>query len=110
MVKMDPRGSGVYETIRAAVDLANVVSHFAELEDQGDLQVCFCPLKEQSSKSPAFKIYGETFYCFSCKVWGDVVNFWQLKHEFPSQWEAAQDLAAKYGIELPQPDPEARKR
>src|SRR5215212_6555653 len=110
MARMAPRGSGVYETIRAAVVLADVVSHFAELEDQGDMRVCFCPLKVQSSKSPAFKIYGDRFFCFSCEARGDVVNFWQLKHEFPSQWEAAQDLADKYGIELPQPDPEARKR
>jgi len=108
MAKMAPRGSGVYETIRAAVDLADVVSLFAELEDQGDMRVCFCPLKEQSSKSPAFKIYGDRFFCFSCGARGDVVDFWHLKHEFPSCWEAAQDLASKYDVELPQVSPEAR--
>jgi hypothetical protein len=105
-MKTTPRTPDVYEMLRAKIDLTEVVSRFANIENG----VCFCPLKEQSSKNPGFKIYDDSFYCFSCGAWGDAVSFWRLKHDFPSNWEAAQDLAHEYGIELPQPDPEARKR
>ena len=90
--------------------MAEVVSQFAELDDQGDKQVCFCPINEQSSGSPGFKIYGDSFYCFSCGEWGDVVTYWRMMHDFASNWEAAQDLARRYKIELPKMDPESRKR
>ena len=109
-MKITPRTGGVFEMLKAEVDLAEVVGRFTELEDHGVLKSCLCPLKEQSSGNPAFKIYGDSFYCFSCEAWGDVVSFWRLMHDFPSNWAAAQDLAREYGIELPQSDPEALRR
>ena len=109
-MKITPRTGGVFEMLKAEVDLAEVVGRFTELEDHGVLKSCLCPLKEQSSGNPAFKIYGDSFYCFSCEAWGDVVSFWRLMHDFPSNWAAAQDLASEYGIELPQSDPEALRR
>jgi DNA primase len=102
-----PRTSGVYELLKSKIDLTELVEQFADVEDGR----AFCPLNEQTSNSPAFTIYdGDTFYCHSCEAWGDVVSFWRIKHGFSSNWEAAQDLAHRYGIELPQMDPEAKKR
>jgi len=109
-MRFAPRTSGVYETLKAQIDLAELVGQFAELEDRGNTKDCFCPINEQSSKNPAFKIYDDSFYCFSCEAHGDVTSFWKLIHGFASNWDAAQDLARKYNIELPQMDPEARKR
>ena len=104
------RTNGTYETLKSKIDLAELVGQFAELEDRGNTKDCFCPINEQSSKNPAFKIYDDSFYCFSCEAHGDVTSFWKLIHGFASNWDAAQDLARKYNIELPQMDPEARKR
>jgi len=104
------RTNGTYETLKSKIDLAELVGQFAELEDCSNTKDCFCPINEQSSKNPAFKIYGDSFYCFSCEARGDVTSFWKLMHDFPTNWDAAQDLARKYSIELPQMDPEARKR
>jgi DNA primase len=109
-MRFAPRTSGVYETLKAQIDLAELVGQFAELEDRGNTKDCFCPINEQSSKNPAFKIYDDSFYCFSCEAHGDVTSFWKLIQGFASNWDAAQDLARKYNIELPQMDPEARKR
>src|SRR5215203_2877837 len=109
-MKITPRTGGVFETLKAEVDLTEVVGRFAELEDHGEVKSCLCPLKEQSSGNPAFKIYGDSFYCFSCEAWGDVVSFWRMKHDMSSNWDAAQDLASEYKIGLPQMDPDARKR
>jgi len=67
-------------------------------------------LSEQSSGVPGFKIYDDSFYCFSCEAWGDVTSFWRMKHDLPSNWDAALALAREYNVELPRMDPEARKR
>jgi hypothetical protein len=104
--RIAPRTGGVYELLKSKIDLTEVVSRFAELE--GDR--CLCPLKAQTSRNPAFAIYGDSFYCHSCEAWGDVTTFWRMVHDLPSNWDAAQDLARKYNIELPEMDPEARER
>jgi len=92
-MRFAPRTSGVYETLKAQIDLAELVGQFAELEDRGNTKDCFCPINEQSSKNPAFKIYDDSFYFFSCEAHGDVTSFWKLIHGFASNWDAVQDLA-----------------
>jgi DNA primase len=104
------RTDGVYETLKDKIDLAEVVGRFADLVDHGRVKTCFCPLSEQSSGVPGFKIYDDSFYCFSCEAWGDVTSFWRMKHDLPSNWDAALALAREYNVELPRMDPEARKR
>src|SRR5215216_5391099 len=101
-MKVIPRDSSVYEFLKSRIDLAEVVGQFAVLDGSGDTKVCLCPLKEQSSGNPGFKIYGDRFHCFSCGAWGDVVSFWRMVHELPTNWDAARDLARKYGITLPE--------
>src|SRR5215213_6634760 len=106
-MKITPRTGGVFEMLKAEVDLAEVVGRFTELEDHGVLKSCLCPLKEQSSGNPAFKIYGDSFYCFSCEAWGDVVSFGPLMKAFPPTGPAPKNLASEYGKELPQSAQEA---
>jgi DNA primase len=110
-VRINPRNSGIYEILRTEVSLANVVGEYTELDDRGDTHVGFCPLTEQNSNSPAFKIYNsDSFYCFSCHEHGDVVAFWKLQHEHPDMYTAALDLARTYGVELPEFSEAARER
>jgi DNA primase len=110
-MRINPRNSGIYEILRTEVGLVDVVSRYTELSDRGDTHIGFCPLTEQNSGNPAFKIYNsDSFYCFSCHEHGDVVAFWKLQHEHPDMYTAALDLARTYGVELPEFSEAARER
>jgi DNA primase len=45
-----------------------------------------------------------------CGESGDVTKIWKTIHGFATMWEAAQDLAREFGIELPEVSPEAKAR
>ena len=111
MTGLISRSGGTFDYLRTEVDYAGVVGRFTELkpEQGGATLVGFCPLTEQESGNPAFKVYPEGWaHCFSCGFHGDVTKFWQIKHGISTPFEAAQDLAREFGLTLPDVDPAAR--
>jgi len=113
MVRIVPRAGGTFEYLRAEIDYAGVVGRYTQLKPErcGAVLVGLCPLKEQQSGNPAFKIYpGGWGHCFSCGFHGDVTKFWQVKHGIATPLEAAHDLAREFGLALPETDPATQAR
>jgi len=94
---MDPR-----EEIRARISLREVVGRYVELKPAGRGRYKgLCPFHKE--KTPSFYVDDEKglFYCFGCKVGGDVFTFLE-KIEGLSFAEALERLAAEAGVELPE--------
>jgi len=66
-----------YKSVKARHSLVEVVeSAGVQLRREGRRLVASCPF-HQGDRTPSFTVYPETqtFYCFGCEVWGDVVDF-----------------------------------
>jgi len=110
-MKITPRVGGIFELLREKIDLAEVVSAFTDLEEHGDTLTGFCPLQDQHSGNPGFRVYPDGFaHCFSCEFHGDVTKFWQTYYGIATPCEAAKDLARAYNLTLPDLDPAAAAR
>ncbi len=89
------------ETIKAAVDIVELVGQYVKLKRAGQNHVGLCPF--HSEKAPSFSVSAtrQMFHCFGCKKGGDIFAFWMEYHgtTFP---EALKDLAQRYQISLPE--------
>ena len=93
------------EKVKAASDIVDVVGSRMELKRTGKNYSGLCPF--HSEKTPSFSVNPEKqfFYCFGCGEGGSVFDF-LMKTDGLSFREAAQSLAERAGIEVPQRSPE----
>lgn len=96
------RNEGVYEFLRASVDITDVLD--GRVGEKVD-----CAFHEEDD-IPDMHIYENGTYCFACGESGDVTKIWKAKHGFATMWEAAQDLAREFKLELPEVSLEAKAR
>ncbi|RLB05696.1 MAG: DNA primase [Deltaproteobacteria bacterium] len=91
--------------VRRAANIVDVISTFVRLKKAGRNYVGLCPF--HADKDPSFTVNEAKgfFYCFGCKAGGDVVTFIKLYRNC-SYYEALQELADRYGIELKKYDHE----
>ena len=102
MARMHPhRHEGLYEFLRASVDITDVLD--AQIGEK-----VWCVFHEETEPPPSMHLYENSAYCFACGEYGDVTKVWKAKHGFATMWEAAQDLARKFNLELPKISPEAK--
>ncbi len=68
----------VIEEIKYKSDLESVISSYMSLKRRGKNLIGLCPF--HGEKTPSFTVYPEngSFYCFGCKVGGDVFTFIKL--------------------------------
>ena len=68
----------IIEEIKYKSDIESVVSSYITLKRRGKNLIGLCPF--HGEKTPSFTIYPEngSFYCFGCKVGGDVFTFTKL--------------------------------
>lgn len=68
----------VIEEIKYKSDLESVISSYITLKRRGKNLIGLCPF--HGEKTPSFTVYPEngSFYCFGCKVGGDVFTFTKL--------------------------------
>jgi len=87
--------------IKHAADIVEIVSESVMLKKAGRNYLGLCPF--HSEKTPSFSVNAEKqiYHCFGCGVGGDVISF-IMENEGVSFIEAIRNLAAKYGIELPE--------
>lgn len=89
----------LFETVKNNVPLNEYVlkNIDAEIKAIGTrmLRVSPCPL---CGHRDCYTIYetNQTYYCFSCEATGDVIHLEKHLHRLPSNYEAAQSLAARY--------------
>lgn len=93
----------VIAEIKYRNDIESVISQYVLLKRRGKNLIGLCPFHNE--KTPSFTIYPEngSFYCFGCKVGGDVITFTSLI-EHLDYVESIKYLADKCGIVVPEND------
>lgn len=99
----------VLARLREALDPLEVVGQHVRLQQRGRRWIGLCPFHEE--KTPSFSVDPERglYYCFGCHAGGDMIDFVMRleRRTFP---EAAAELARRFGVALPERDPEAARR
>jgi len=87
--------------IRDRTDIVGLIGRYVELKPAGRNHKGLCPFHDE--KSPSFNVSPDRgiFHCFGCQAGGDVLGF-LMKHENLTFPEAARQLAAEAGIEIPE--------
>ena len=84
----------IYETIKAAVSVKQAAEHYG-LKVSRNSMAC-CPF--HNDRHPSLKLNEEYFFCFGCGAKGDVIDFVARLFDL-SSYEAAQKLAADFGLD-----------
>ena len=96
--------------IRDAADIIQVIGQHVQLRKAGRNWKGLCPF--HGEKTPSFNVSPDKgfFHCFGCQKHGDVFTF-IMELEGKSFVEAAEQLANRFGIEVPRIEeaPELRK-
>lgn len=92
------------EKIQRSSDIVDVISEYVQLKKQGRNYFGLCPF--HGEKSPSFSVSADKqiFHCFGCGAGGNAFSF-LMQHEGYSFIEAAQHLADRANIELPELTP-----
>jgi DNA primase len=95
-------GEDKIEELRARADIVEVIGAHVRLRKAGRNWVGLCPFHDE--KTPSFSVNAERgfFHCFGCGAGGTVFNF-LMKVEGLTFPDSVRSLAAKYGVELPEP-------
>jgi DNA primase len=89
------------QEIRERADLLQVVGERVVLKKAGARYTGLCPFHQE--KSPSFTVHPGMgiFHCFGCGTGGDVISF-LMKIEGRPFVEVVRDLAARFGVSLPE--------
>ena len=92
--------ASVIEDLKYRNSIEEVISSYVNLTRSGSNLKGLCPF--HSEKTPSFTVYtGDShFYCFGCGAKGDVIDFVARLLDL-SAYEAAQRLAADFGLDRP---------
>src|SRR5438477_3926248 len=97
------------DELRARTVLSSVISPSVKLLRAGREWKACCPFHNE--KTPSFTVNDDKgfYHCFGCGAHGDAIRF--LTDQRGMQFmDAVKELAAKTGLEVPAPDPQARER
>jgi len=101
----------ITQEIKSRLDIVDVVSEQVPLRRSGRNYSGFCPF-HTNTRTPAFYVFPETqtWHCFGeCSEGGDLFSYVMKKEGWDFK-EALKSLAKRAGVELEEPDPEAKKR
>ena len=84
----------IYETIKAAISVKQAAEHYG-LKVNRNGMAC-CPF--HNDRHPSLKLNEDYFFCFGCGAKGDVIDLVARLFDL-SSYEAAQKLAADFGLD-----------
>ena len=84
----------IYETIKAAISVKQAAKHYG-LNVNRNGMAC-CPF--HNDRHPSLKLNEDYFFCFGCGAKGDVIGLVARLFDL-SSYEAAQKLAADFGLD-----------
>ena len=93
----------IFETLRHQVPLTRIVSANGPSK-------AHCVSRDHPDNDPSMHLYEDHVHCFACGFHGDVTDVWAATRGFDRPIEAALDLAREFGVDLPDIDPEAKRR
>lgn len=101
-------GQEIITELQQRLDIEEVVSDYVSLKRKGQNLWACCPFHDE--KSPSFSVAPNKgiYKCFGCGKAGDAINF-VMEVESMSFMEAVKQLAGKYGIEIPEEEPEPQQ-
>ena len=88
----------IYETLKVTISVKQAAEHYG-LKVNRNGMAC-CPF--HNDRHPSLKLNEEYFFCFGCGAKGDVIDFMARLFDL-SSYEAAQKLAADFGLDPKQP-------
>ncbi len=93
----------IIEEVRSRNDIVDVIGQYVSLKRTGANYVGLCPFHNE--KSPSFSVSPskQMFYCFGCRVGGNVFSF-LMKYDNLTFGEAVKSLAERGGVRLPEED------
>jgi DNA primase len=101
----------VTQEIKSRLDIVDIISEQVPLRRSGRNFSGFCPF-HTNTRTPAFYVFPETqtWHCFGeCAEGGDLFGYVMKKEGWDFK-EALKNLAQRAGVELEEPDPEAKRR
>ena len=84
----------IYETLKVTISVKQAAEHYG-LKVNRNGMAC-CPF--HNDRHPSLKLNEEYFFCFGCGAKGDVIDFVARLFDL-SSYEAAQKLAADFGLD-----------
>jgi len=93
------------EDLKRQADIVVVIQDYVSLKKTGANYKGLCPF--HGEKTPSFQVDRDKgfFHCFGCGVGGDVIKFLEL-HEKIGFVDAVKQLAQRFGITLPEVEPQ----
>ncbi|MGN6369985.1 MAG: DNA primase [Phycisphaerae bacterium] len=91
----------IFEQVRAAVDIVEVIGESIALKRAGREFKGLCPFHDDRRPSMSVVPHKQIFHCFVCGTGGDVFKFIREYHKL-SAGEALRVLAQRAGIKLPE--------
>ena len=97
------------DELRARTMLSAVISPSVKLIRAGREWKACCPFHNE--KTPSFTVNDDKgfYHCFGCSAHGDAIRFLTDHRGMPFM-DAVKELAAKAGMDVPAPDPQAKER
>jgi DNA primase len=97
------------DELRARTVLSAVISPSVKLIRAGREWKACCPFHNE--KTPSFTVNDDKgfYHCFGCGAHGDAIRFLTDQGGMPFM-DAVKELAAKAGLDVPAPDPQAKER
>ena len=93
----------LFENVKAVVTVRQAAEHYGLKVGRGNMACC--PF--HNDHTPSMKLNEDYFYCFGCGATGDVIGLTARLFNL-SNYEAAQKLAADFGITEQKPSILAR--
>ena len=84
----------IYETIKAAISVKQAAEHYGLKVNRNGMACCLF----HNDRHPSLKLNEDYFFCFGCGAKGDVIDLVARLFDL-SSYEAAQKLAADFGLD-----------
>jgi len=97
------------DELRARTTLSAVIAPSVKLIRAGREWKACCPFHNE--KTPSFTVNDDKgfYHCFGCGAHGDAIRFLTDQRGMPFM-DAVKELAARAGMDVPAPDPQAKER
>ncbi|MEW6560748.1 MAG: DNA primase [Pseudomonadota bacterium] len=94
---------GFIQDLLARADIVEVVGQHVELKKTGSNYKGLCPF--HGEKTPSFTVSAskQFYHCFGCGAHGTAIGF-LMEHAGMGFVDAVKELAARYGMTVPEPD------